>query len=139
VRVTFLCLPYKPAGVFLIDQWRQIGVKVEHKQVETAQYREGIRSKTFDVAVDFTNAVLEDPALTLTRYLSGAPDNPTGAEHKEVDACFEQLTRDTDLARREALVVGRIRAGHPRWIGTSESGRELASHSMDLGEMLTVI
>jgi peptide/nickel transport system substrate-binding protein len=96
--------PYTPAGVFLIDQWRQIGVEVEHKQVETAPYREGIRNKSFDVAVDFTNAVLEDPALTLTRYLSGAPDNPTGAEDKEVDACFEQLTREMDPIRREALV-----------------------------------
>jgi peptide/nickel transport system substrate-binding protein len=65
--------PYTPAGVFLIDQWRQIGVEVEHKQVETAQYREGIRSKTFDVAVDFTNAVLEDPSLTLTRYCPTRP------------------------------------------------------------------
>src|SRR5688500_17304311 len=26
--------PYTPGGVFLIDQWRQIGVEVEHKQVE---------------------------------------------------------------------------------------------------------
>jgi peptide/nickel transport system substrate-binding protein len=96
--------PYTPAGVFLIDQWRQIGVEVEHKQVETAQYREGIRSKTFDVAVDFTNAALEDPALTLTRYLSSAPDNPSGAKDKEIDACFEQLTRATDQVKREALV-----------------------------------
>src|SRR5262249_6698647 len=33
-----LAMPYTPAGVFLVDQWRQIGVKVEHKQSDTGPY-----------------------------------------------------------------------------------------------------
>jgi peptide/nickel transport system substrate-binding protein len=36
--------------------------------------------------------------------LSDAPDNPSGAEDKEIDGCFEQLSRETDPVRREALV-----------------------------------
>ena len=33
-----LAMPYTPAGIFLVDQWRQIGVEVEHEQSDTAPY-----------------------------------------------------------------------------------------------------
>ena len=36
-----LAQPYTPAGIFLVDQWRQIGVTAEHKQSETAPYHRG--------------------------------------------------------------------------------------------------
>ncbi len=98
--------PYTPSGVFLIDQWRQIGVEVTHKQVPTAAYREGIRTGSYDVALDFLNAVLEDPSLTLTKYLSAdvAPDNGSGLIDREADALFEKQARETDPKKREALV-----------------------------------
>jgi len=98
--------PYTPSGVFLIDQWRQIGVQVTHKQVATAAYREGIRTGSFDVAIDFLNAVLEDPSLTLTKYLSAdlAPDNGSGLIDRDADALFEKQARETDPKKREALV-----------------------------------
>ena len=98
--------PYTPSGVFLIDQWRQIGVEVTHKQVPTAAYREGIRTGNYDVALDFLNAVLEDPSLTLTKYLSAdiAPDNGSGLIDREADALFEKQSRETDPKKREALV-----------------------------------
>jgi peptide/nickel transport system substrate-binding protein len=96
--------PYTPAGVFVIDQWRRIGVTAEHRQVETAQYREAIRSGNFDVAIDYTNAILEDPSLTLTRYVSGSPDNPSGSADAEIDALFEQQKRETDPQKRRVLV-----------------------------------
>jgi peptide/nickel transport system substrate-binding protein len=98
--------PYTPSGVFLIDQWRQIGVTVTHKQVETAAYREGIKTGSYDVALDFLNAVLEDPSLTLTKYLSAdiAPDNGSGLIDREADALFEKQARETDPKKREALV-----------------------------------
>jgi peptide/nickel transport system substrate-binding protein len=98
--------PYTPSGVFLIDQWRQIGVEVTHKQVATPAYREGIKTGSYDVALDFLNAVLEDPSLTLTKYLSAdiAPDNGSGLIDREADALFEKQLRETDPTKREALV-----------------------------------
>jgi peptide/nickel transport system substrate-binding protein len=97
--------PYTPAGVFLIDQWRQIGVEVEHKQVETAGYREAVRGKQFDVVLDFINAVPEDPSINLTRYVTGSSDNPATGEDKEYDALFEQQKREQDPAKRAELVA----------------------------------
>lgn len=98
--------PYTPAGVYLIDQWKQIGVNVTHKQVETPAYREGIKTGSYDVALDFLNAVLEDPSLTLTKYLSSSrsPENGSGAEDKEIDQLFDAQSRELDPAKREALV-----------------------------------
>lgn len=98
--------PYTPTGIFLLDQWRKIGVEVEHKQVETAPYREGIKTGSYDVAVDFINAVLEDPALTLTKYISSdkSSDNGTRSIDRDLDGLFEKITRETDQKKREELV-----------------------------------
>jgi peptide/nickel transport system substrate-binding protein len=98
--------PYTPAGVFLIAQWKEIGVTVVHKQVETAAYREGIKNGQYDVALDFLNAVLEDPSLTLTKYLSPSrsPENGSGFEDAEADKLFDAQLRETDNKKRETLV-----------------------------------
>ncbi len=98
--------PYTAAGVFLVDQWRQIGVEAVHKQVETAPYREGIKTSNFDTAIDFNNSVLEDPSLTLTKYLSPdrSPQNGTGFVDREADALFDKQLRETDPKKREELV-----------------------------------
>ncbi|MBC8049282.1 MAG: ABC transporter substrate-binding protein [Chitinophagales bacterium] len=98
--------PYTPSGVYLIAQWKEIGVEVTHKQVETPAYREGIKTGSYDVALDFLNAVLEDPSLTLNKYLSADRDttNGSGFIDKEADALFDKQSRETDKAKREMLV-----------------------------------
>ena len=46
-----LAEPYTPVGVFLIDQWRRIGVTVEHSQVETTPYFGNLVDGKFEVAL----------------------------------------------------------------------------------------
>ena len=65
-----LAMPYTPAGIFLVDQWRQIGVDVEHKQSDTAPYISAMNSGNFEVAIDFSNLFNDDPTLALTKFLS---------------------------------------------------------------------
>jgi peptide/nickel transport system substrate-binding protein len=98
--------PYTPTGVYLIDQWKKIGVEVEHAQVETKAYIEAMSSGSFDVAVEFNNNVLEDPTLTLTKNLSfsKAPENRTRANDPELDALFEKMLRESDPKVREATL-----------------------------------
>src|SRR6185436_10126504 len=69
--------PYTPAGVFLVDQWRQIGVTVENRQLETAPYLAGLNTGNFDVAIDFSNLFMDDSSLALGKFLSRdrSPDN----------------------------------------------------------------
>ena len=47
-----------PLGVFLIDQWRQIGVTVNHDQPENARFLESRLNANFDILIDALQLVL---------------------------------------------------------------------------------
>ena len=98
--------PYTPAGVFLVDQWRQIGVTVEHKQLETSPYLAALSAGNFDVAIDFSNLFMDDSSLALAKYLSSdrAPDNYSGSIDRELDTLYDKHLRETDRTKRLALV-----------------------------------
>src|SRR5262249_4902530 len=72
-----LAMPYTPAGIFLVGQWRQIGVEVEHKQSDTSPYIAAMTSGNFDVCIDFSNLFMDDSTLALAKFLSHdrAPQN----------------------------------------------------------------
>jgi peptide/nickel transport system substrate-binding protein len=98
--------PYTPAGVFLVDQWRQIGVTVENRQVETAPYLAGLNSGNFDVAIDFSNLFMDDPSLALGKYLSidRSPDNRSRSKDPELDKLYDAQMRELDPKKRQALI-----------------------------------
>ena len=62
-----VAMPYTPVGVFLIDQWRQIGVNVKHEQLETRLYLAAQQrdNPTFDAALDFNCDFMDEPNLQL--------------------------------------------------------------------------
>ena len=102
-----LAMPYTPAGVFLVDQWRQIGVEVEHKQSDTAPYTAGLSSGNFEVAIDFSNLFNDDPTLALTKFLS-RKDNPLNmsrANDAEIDKLYEQQLREGDVNKRKQIIA----------------------------------
>ena len=98
--------PYTPAGIFLVDQWRQIGVTVENKQVETAPYLAGLNSGNYDAAIDFSNLFMDDSSLALAKYLSvdRSPDNRSRSIDRELDKLYDQHMRETDPAKRKAMI-----------------------------------
>jgi peptide/nickel transport system substrate-binding protein len=97
-----LAMPYTPAGIFLVDQWRQIGVTVEHKQFETAPYLAGMNSGNYDVAIGFSNLFMDEPSLGLAKYLSPdrAPENQTRAVDRELDRLFDLQVKELDPKKR---------------------------------------
>jgi peptide/nickel transport system substrate-binding protein len=98
--------PYTTAGVFLIDQWRQIGVKVEHVQLETTAYTAALAAGNFDVAVDFSNLFMDEPTLALAKYVSAdrSPENYSGAVDRELDQLFDEQRQAIDPAQRAKLL-----------------------------------
>ena len=98
--------PYTPAGVFVVDQWRQIGIKVEHKQLETAAYLAGMSSGNYDVAIDFSNLFMDDSSLALAKFLSPgrSPENFTGATDNELDTLYDRHLRELDRTKRLGLI-----------------------------------
>jgi peptide/nickel transport system substrate-binding protein len=99
-------MPYTPAGIFLVDQWRQIGVEVEHKQSDTAPYLAALASGNYEVAIDFSNLFNDDATLALTKYLSHDknPLNLSRANDAELDKLYEQQVREGDVEKRKLLI-----------------------------------
>ncbi len=98
--------PYTTAGIFLIDQWRQIGVTVEHVQQETTAYLASLNSGNFDVGIDFTNLFMDEPNLALAKYLSSdrSGENRSRAIDRELDQLFDRQRETVDPAERTRLI-----------------------------------
>jgi peptide/nickel transport system substrate-binding protein len=101
-----LAMPYTPAGIFLVDQWRQIGVEVEHVQSDTGKYLATMSSGQFDVAIDFSNLFMDDSSLSLAKYLSvtRAPENRSRSKDPELDKLYDEHMRERDPQKRKALI-----------------------------------
>jgi peptide/nickel transport system substrate-binding protein len=101
-----LAMPYTPAGIFLVDQWRQIGVEVEHKQSDTAPYLATLASGNYEVAIDFSNLFNDDATLAMTKFLSrkNNPLNLSRSNDDELDKLFEQQLREGDVEKRKMLI-----------------------------------
>jgi len=101
-----LAMPYTPAGIFLVDQWRQIGVEVEHKQSDTAPYLAHMNAGNHDVAIDFSNLFMDDSSLALAKYLSvsRAPENRSRHKDTELDKIYDEHLRERDVEKRKALI-----------------------------------
>ncbi|MBL8837432.1 MAG: ABC transporter substrate-binding protein [Alphaproteobacteria bacterium] len=98
--------PYTPAGVFLLDQWRQIGVTVEHRQIEPSAYLAAIESGNFDVALDFQSLFMDEPTLALEKYLSSdrSPQSRWRGTDRTLDSLYERQEQARDAAERRTLL-----------------------------------
>ncbi len=100
-------MPYQYVGVFLIDQWRQIGLKVNHVVKETGPYLADERAGSFDAAVDFNCDFYDDPDLQLVKFLSAGRNNPLnygGYTDLTLDRLYTEQSRSEDANHRMALV-----------------------------------
>src|SRR5258708_36993842 len=97
---------YTPQGIFLIDQWRQIGVTARHELLENTAYFASRRDGNFEVIVDASNEYVDEPTIQFAQFLSvdRAPGNISGATDRALDALFDRQARATGAAeRREPL------------------------------------
>ena len=101
-----LAMPYTPAGIFLVDQWRQIGVTVDHKQFDTAPYLATMNAGNHEVAIDFSNLFMDEPSLALAKYVSfkRAPENRSRANDDELDRLYDLQVKELDPKKRADLL-----------------------------------
>jgi peptide/nickel transport system substrate-binding protein len=101
-----IAMPYTPVGVFLIDQWRQIGLEVEHEQLETRLYQAKLRGDELEAGLDFHCDYMDEPNLQLIKYISSdaSPINYTGYNNPKADELFEQQARELDIEKRKGLI-----------------------------------
>ncbi|MGE0802332.1 MAG: ABC transporter substrate-binding protein [Lautropia sp.] len=103
-----VAMPYTPVGVFLIDQWRQIGLNVQHEQLETRLYLAAQQrgNPTYDAALDFNCDFMDEPNLQLIKYLSAdrSPLNYSGHVDRKLDELFDRQSAELDRGKRIALL-----------------------------------
>ncbi len=98
--------PFVTAGVYAIDQWRRIGLNVEHKEVEIASYYSMISGLNFDAVVDAYTDYQDDPTTGLVRFLSADkwPVASVKFDDPMLDDLYEQQASTIDPVARKAIV-----------------------------------
>src|SRR3954470_11620847 len=96
---------YLPGGIYVIDQWRQIGVDTEHVQANESLYNNSMNEGTFDVALDFQGDSVDEPTYQFSRHLSADISSNRGKyTDRELDRLFEQQAGETDPKKRYDLL-----------------------------------
>jgi peptide/nickel transport system substrate-binding protein len=94
--------PYEPVGIWLIDQWRQIGLNVKQEVVEASAMVSVLRKGDFDVASDAQCNFVVEPDFDISKFQSvGVSDNNYGRYKDPVlDDLYIKQARAVDPEER---------------------------------------
>ena len=114
--------PYEPVAIFLINEWKKIGVTATHTVKETAAYLADLRNKNFDVGLSFNCDFFDEPDLQLAKFVSvskvGAAFNESHYNDSTLDGMIEAQSRETDPEKRKKLVwdIEKYAMGDKAWM-----------------------
>ena len=99
-------MPYETVGVWLLDQWRQIGVTVRHEFQEPAKWDADRRAGNFEVVVDTQCGYAVEPDLDLYKFLSTGVSDNNYARYSDpvLDDLYRKQSRAIDPEERKRLV-----------------------------------
>ena len=99
-------LPYQDLAVFVIQEWRKIGIEVENRPLETATwFADGRDTGNFELFLQPTVEFMDDPDQFLNRYSTGAPANYGRFSDPVLDDLFSRQARAIDPAERKKTVI----------------------------------
>ena len=95
--------PYDALGVWLVDQWRQIGLSARIETLELGVLYSDISSGNFEVAADFHCSYIAEPDLALFKFQSmdTSPVNYSRYVDRTLDTLYEKQTRTSDREERK--------------------------------------
>jgi peptide/nickel transport system substrate-binding protein len=99
--------PYKIVGTWLIDQWRQIGLKVKQRVQPTGPFYATLRTKRdFQVSIDFNCQSVVNPLLDVAKYMSDnrTGNNYAGYQDPAMDKMFDAMNRSGDPAEQRRIM-----------------------------------
>jgi peptide/nickel transport system substrate-binding protein len=101
-----ISMPYEPLGIWLIDQWRQIGVHVQQNVVEAAAYYTPLRAGDFQVAMDFQCGYIVEPDLDIYKFVSTDknPSNYGRYTDRVLDNLYDRQAKATSPEERKQLI-----------------------------------
>src|ERR1051325_128418 len=97
--------PYKYVGIWLVDQWSKIGVKVTQKVVATGPWFQAMRSAQYDVVHYPICRATVNPVLDVGAYLPRSDENYGFYDDPKVTALHDKLLHESDPQKQHALMV----------------------------------
>ena len=94
-------MPYEPVAIWLIDQWRQIGLNVKQEVIESSAYHPMLKRGDFEVAMDFACGFIVEPDLDLGRFVSNSDANYGKHKDKVIDELYLKQARAGDPEERK--------------------------------------
>src|SRR5262249_60127788 len=99
-------LPYQDWAVYVIQEWRKIGIEAEHRPLETATwYADGRDQGNFELMVFPTGAFIDDPDQLLAPYVSTSPQNWARFSNPAIDDLYARQARPLHPAERKKLGI----------------------------------
>jgi peptide/nickel transport system substrate-binding protein len=96
--------PYEPIAIWLVDQWRQIGLNVKIETIEASAYHPMLKRGDFEVAMDFQCGFIVEPDLDLVRFVTTSDANYGKHKDKVIDELYQKQARAIDVEDRKKLV-----------------------------------
>ena len=96
--------PYEDTGVFVIDQWREVGLNVTH--MPPATYFDDFRQGNYETGIDFACDFMDEPDLQMVKFLSSDKNPLNYGRYKDavLDELYDKQSRATDAKARFALL-----------------------------------
>ena len=90
--------PYKYVAIWLIDQWRKVGLNVSQRVLPTGPFYEGLRSNGFQVALEFNCNSVVNPVLDVSKFLphNATTENYGNYEDKTSIDLYNKMLTETD-------------------------------------------
>ena len=97
--------PYKVVGTWLIDQWRQIGLKVRQNAVPTGEWFDSLRKrKDYSVAIAANCQSVINPLVDISAWLGSASNNYAQYEDPVLEDLFKKMNQEGDPAKQRVYM-----------------------------------
>jgi peptide/nickel transport system substrate-binding protein len=99
-------MPYQHIGTWLVDEWRQIGLKVRHEIQDSGQYFKDLRAGNFELSADFQCGYVVDPDLDLYKFQSRDRSDANYGRYTDpvLDDLYVRQSRTVDPEQRRRYI-----------------------------------
>jgi peptide/nickel transport system substrate-binding protein len=98
---------YETRAIWIIDQWRQIGLNVKQKLQELGAHFKDMRAGNFDVIITAVSDYMDEPDLQLIHFLSNdkSPSNYGRYKDRLLDDLYLKQSQTMDPVERKKICL----------------------------------
>src|SRR5499426_3104840 len=99
-------MPYEAVAIWLVDQWRQIGLTARHDFIESTKWYSELRGGNFETAMDFQCGYIVEPDLDLYKFQSKdvSPANYSRYTDATLDELYQKQSRAIEPEERKRYI-----------------------------------